>query len=83
MKTNTERTDKVSKRIWTVAAGFFCLMGLPMALALGDLHASVASARSPGAVILTEEAPVHSAQAQFDVGPGEDEARLATLPVSH
>ena len=78
MKTNTERADSSWMRIRSVAAGFICVMGLPVALALADVHTP--SAERPAAV-QTEES-VHIAQAEFDVGPGSDEALLATLPVS-
>jgi hypothetical protein len=79
MKTNTERADNSWMRIRSVAAGFFCVMGLPMALALADVHNPAAEQRA--AAVQTEES-VHFAQAQFDVGPGSDEALVATLPVA-
>jgi hypothetical protein len=79
MTTHTERTDNSWMKIRSVAAGFLCVMGLPMALALADVHNPAAEQRVAG--IQTEES-VHFAQAQFDVGPGSDEALVATLPVA-
>jgi hypothetical protein len=79
MKTNTERADSSWMRIRSVAAGFLCVMGLPVALALADAHSP--AVERPAAAVQTEES-VHFAQAEFDIGPGSDEALLATLPVS-
>jgi hypothetical protein len=81
MKTNTGWTNRGWAWFQTVAAGAFCIVVLPMAIALADLHASLAAAQSAAAVIQAEETP-DQAQAQFDVGPGSDEALLATLLVS-
>lgn len=67
-------------RVRSVAAGFLCVMGLPIALALADVQpAEVAAAPA-----VTEWVPasMHIAQAGSDVGPGADEALLATSPSS-
>jgi hypothetical protein len=79
MTTHTERTDNTWMRIRSVAAGFLCVMGLPVALALADVHSP--TAEKPAAAVQIEES-VHFAQAQFDVGPGSDEALVAALPVA-
>jgi hypothetical protein len=76
MKTNVERTESSNwMRVRSVAAGFLCVMGLPVALALADVQPSEAAA----APTVTESAPVafHAAQSGVDVGPGSDEALLA------
>jgi hypothetical protein len=65
-------------RVRSVAAGFLCVMGLPVALALADVQpAEVAS--SP-AIHEYVPASMHIAQAGSDVGPGSDEAALAMSP---
>ena len=79
MKTHTERSDNNWMRIRSVAAGFFCVMGLPMALALADVRSPAAEQRT--AAVQTEQS-VHYAQAQSDFGAGEDEAMVAALPVA-
>ena len=74
-----ERTESGNwMRVRSVAAGFLCVMGLPVALALADVQpAEIASAPA-----VTEAAPsvVHVAQSGVDVGPGSDEALLAMSP---
>ena len=79
MTTQTERNDNSWMKVRSVAAGFLCVMGLPMALALADVHNP--AAEQPAAAVQSEES-VHFAQAQFDVGPGSDEALVAALPVA-
>ena len=67
-------------RVRSVAAGFLCVMGLPVALALADVQPTeVATAPA-----VTEWVPasMHIAQAGSDVGPGADEALLAASPSS-
>jgi hypothetical protein len=81
MANPTERTENGWIRIRSVAAGFLCVMGLPIALALADV--STPATQAAAAVVDSE--PVqhfHAAQAQFDVGPGSDEALVAALPES-
>lgn len=78
---NTERTENSSwMRVRSVAVGFLCVMGLPVALALADVQPAEIAAGP----VVTESAPVsfHAAQAGIDVGPGSDEALLATSPVN-
>jgi len=80
---NTERTENSSwMRVRSVVAGFLCVMGLPVALALA--LADVQSPRADGASAYTESAPssMHVAQAGSDVGPGSDEALLAMAPTN-
>jgi hypothetical protein len=81
MKTNVERTESSNwMRVRSVAAGFLCVMGLPVALALADVQ----PAETVAAPVVTEGAPTsfHVAQAGVDVGPGSDEALLAMSPVN-
>lgn len=81
MKTETERTESSSwMRVRSVAAGFLCVMGLPVALALADVQPP----SREGAPVITEAVPasMHVAQAGSDIGPGSDEALLAMSPVS-
>jgi hypothetical protein len=76
MMTEFERTDGSSwMRVRSVAAGFLCVMGLPIALALADVQPSE-TAVAPS---ITESVPgaMHVAQAGLDIGPGSDEALLA------
>ena len=77
------KTDESSNwmRVRSVAAGFLCVMGLPVALALADVQPSeVASA--PAAISDYVPASMHLAQAGSDVGPGADEAALVMSPSS-
>jgi len=79
--TEIERTENSSwMRVRSVAAGFLCVMGLPIALALADVQ----PAETAVAPSITESVPgsVHVAQAGLDVGPGADEALLAMSPSS-
>jgi hypothetical protein len=65
-------------RVRSVAAGFLCVMGLPVALALADVQpAEAAPARTVSEYV---PASMHVAQAGSDVGPGSDEAALAMSP---
>ena len=76
MKTNVERTESSNwMRVRSVAAGFLCVMGLPVALALADVQ----PAETSSAPAVTESAPAafHAANSGVDVGPGSDEALLA------
>jgi len=76
MKTDVERTESSNwMRVRSVAAGFLCVMGLPVALALADVQ----PAETAAVPAVTESAPVafHAAQSGVDVGPGSDEALLA------
>jgi hypothetical protein len=76
MKTDAESSNWI--RVRSVAAGFICVMGLPVALALASVQATpIASAPS-----VTESVPasMHVAQAGWDIGPGSDEALLASSP---
>ncbi len=79
MKTQTEQNENSSwMRVRSVAAGFLCVMGLPVALALADVQPQpAASVRS-----ISDSAPtsMHIAQAGTDLGPGADEALLAMAP---
>ncbi len=76
---NTERTENSSwMRVRSVAAGFLCVMGLPVALALADVQPPQAA----DAPSYSESVPamMHVAQAGSDIGPGSDEALLAMSP---
>ena len=65
-------------RVRSVAAGFLCVMGLPVALALADVQPSETPTNTPA---ITEWVPAaHVAQAGVDVGPGADEALLVAAP---
>jgi hypothetical protein len=76
MKTEFESSNWM--RVRSVAAGFLCVMGLPVALALADVQPSETAAAPQG---ITEWVPAaHVAQAGEDVGPGADEALLVTAP---
>ena len=65
-------------RVRSVAAGFLCVMGLPVALALADVQPTEV-AEAP-AVTEWVPASMHIAQAGLDVGPGSDEALLVGSP---
>jgi len=81
MMTQNDRTEGSSwMKVRSVAAGFLCVMGLPVALALADVQpGSVAGGPS-----VSESAPasMHVAQSGLDTGPGSDEALLAMAPSS-
>lgn len=78
MKTENEGSNWM--RVRSVAAGFLCVMGLPVALALADVQPSEAASVTPA---VTEYVPaLHVAEAGSDVGPGSDEAALAMAPSS-
>jgi hypothetical protein len=76
---NTESIDNGSwMRVRSVAAGFLCVMGLPVALALADVQSpQVAAAPSYSESVPTS---MHIANAGSDIGPGSDEALLAMTP---
>jgi hypothetical protein len=72
MKTENEGSNWM--RVRSVAAGFLCVMGLPVALALADVQPTETASVIP----TSEYVPaIHVAQAGSDVGPGSDEAALA------
>ena len=76
MKTENEGSNWM--RVRSVAAGFLCVMGLPVALALADVQPTEAASVTP---VISEYVPaLHVAQAGSDVGPGSDEAALAMAP---
>ena len=71
MKTENEGSNWM--RVRSVAAGFLCVMGLPVALA--DVQPTETASVTPA---ISEYVPaIHVAQAGSDVGPGSDEAALA------
>jgi hypothetical protein len=75
MKTEFESSNWM--RVRSVAAGFLCVMGLPIALALADVQpAAVATAPAASDYVPA----LHIAQAGSDVGPGSDEALLVMAP---
>ena len=79
MDSKFERTESSSwMRVRSVAAGFLCVMGLPVALALADVQPTETAA----VPAITESVPasMHVAQSGSDVGPGSDEALLAMSP---
>jgi hypothetical protein len=79
MKTEVENTNWM--RVRSVAAGFLCVMGLPIALALADVQPTeVASARGPSGSTEWVPAALHIANSGTDVGPGSDEAQLVMSP---
>lgn len=76
MKTEIESSNWM--RVRSVAAGFLCVMGLPVALALADVQPAEAASVTPS---VSEYVPaLHVAQADSDVGPGNDEAALVMSP---
>ena len=78
MKTEIENSNWM--RVRSVAAGFLCVMGLPVALALADVQPAEAA---PAAPTVSEYVPaLHVAQSGSDVGPGADEAALVSSPSS-
>ncbi len=82
MKTQNERTESSSwMRVRSVAAGFLCVMGLPVALALADVQSPTASI-DPTVTNAVQFSSMHEAQSGLDIGPGSDEALLAQLPES-
>ncbi|HSP19376.1 MAG TPA: hypothetical protein VLQ79_07680 [Myxococcaceae bacterium] len=79
MKTQNDRNENSSwMRVRSVAAGFLCVMGLPVALALADVQTGSAAASTP-AISQSVPASMHVAQAGDDTGPGSDEALLAMV----
>jgi hypothetical protein len=83
MKTQNERTESSSwMRVRSVAAGFLCVMGLPVALALADVQSSTAGIEGPTVTDAVQFSSMHEAQSGLDIGPGSDEALLAQLPES-
>ncbi|HZJ55101.1 MAG TPA: hypothetical protein VFD38_13250 [Myxococcaceae bacterium] len=79
MKTEVENGNWM--RVRSVAAGFLCVMGLPIALALADVQPTDVDA-APSSITGWVPASLHVAQAGLDVGPGSDEASLAMSPAS-
>ena len=78
MRTENEGSNWM--RVRSVAAGFLCVMGLPVALALADVQPTEAASVTPA---ISEYVPaLRVAQAGSDVGPGADEAALAMAPSS-
>jgi len=76
MKNENESSNWM--RVRSVAAGFLCVMGLPVALALADVQPAEAASPTPA---VTEWVPAaHVANAGLDVGPGNDEAALVSSP---
>ena len=76
MKTDAESSNWM--RVRSVAAGFLCVMGLPVALALADVQPTETARVTPA---VSEWVPaLHVANAGSDVGPGADEAALAMSP---
>jgi len=77
MKNEIENSNWM--RVRSVAAGFLCVMGLPVALALADVQPAEAASVTP---TITEYVPaLHAASAGSDVGPGSDEAAAAMSPM--
>jgi len=76
MKTENESSNWM--RVRSVAAGFLCVMGLPVALALADVQP--AEAASPTQAVTEWVPAAHVANAGLDVGPGNDEAALVSSP---
>ena len=77
MKTENESSNWM--RVRSVAAGFLCVMGLPVALALADVQPTETARVTPAAI--SDWVPaLHVANADADVGPGADEAALAKSP---
>ena len=76
MKTENESSNWM--RVRSVAAGFLCVMGLPVALALADVQPTETARATPTA---SQWVPaLHVANAGSDVGPGSDEAALVMSP---
>jgi len=79
MKTDLESSNWM--RVRSVAAGFLCVMGLPVALALADVHDTVTAAAPSVIESTTDAAPAqqfHIANSGLDTGPGSDEALLVS-----
>jgi len=76
MKTENEGSNWM--RVRSVAAGFLCVMGLPVALALADVQPTEAASVIPA--ISAYVPALHVAQAGARGGPGADEAALAMAP---
>jgi len=76
MKTEVENSNWM--RVRSIAAGFLCVMGLPVALALADVQPAETASVTP--VISDYVPPLHVANAGLDVGPGNDEAALVKSP---
>ena len=78
MKTEVENSNWM--RVRSVAAGFLCVMGLPVALALADVQPTEAATRAPAGSTEWVPANMHVANSGTDVGPGSDEAALVMSP---
>jgi len=76
MKNEIENSNWM--RVRSVAAGFLCVMGLPVALALADVQPTETASAAP---TVSEYVPaIRVASADSDVGPGSDEAALVSSP---
>ena len=72
-------------RVRSVAAGFLCVMGLPVALALADVQSPVTAAVTPAIESSIDAAPAqqfHIANSGTDTGPGSDEGLLVSSSVA-
>jgi len=67
-------------KVRSVVGGFLLVMGLPVALALADVDS--AAPAQPAVVGVEQTQTFHIAQSGLDIGPGSDEALLATIPTS-
>jgi hypothetical protein len=79
MEIDTESSNWM--RVRSVAAGFLCVMGFPVALALASVQPNSIAAEP--SVSESVPASMHVAQAGSDIGPGSDEALLAGSPTGH
>ena len=79
MKTEVENSNWM--RVRSVAAGFLCVMGLPVALALADVQPTEVAAEKAPASTTEYVAPGHVANSGTDIGPGSDEAQLVMSPL--
>ena len=81
MKSQDKRFEGAGwMKVRSVAGGFLLVMGLPVALALAD--ADTAAPQQPAVVDVEHVQSFHTAQSGVDIGPGSDEALLATIPVA-
>jgi hypothetical protein len=78
MKTEVENGSWM--RVRSVAAGFLCVMGLPVALALADVQPTEVAATKAPASTTEYVAPANVANSGTDVGPGADEGQLVMSP---
>jgi len=83
MKTDLESSNWM--RVRSVAAGFLCVMGLPVALALADVQSPATAAVTPAIESTIDAAPAqhfYVANSGLDTGPGSDEALLVSSAVA-